>query len=178
MSGIISDHQEREADPRLKSNQNVQDRSPVHQQPSPSAAAQRALARSGILTAKRVLALQRTVGNRAVQRVVAARAGPGLVQRHMSDEDSGAANAAIGMLTDSVLDLRQLSAGAKKASENLGQANRNWSNSTLGARSYPCRTGFSREEGEATEGYHQVEGEIPTGAEEETPAPIPASGGV
>ena len=76
------DHQEQEANPQLKPNQDVQDQAPVHQQASPAAAAQRAIRAPGKLTPKQVLALQKAVGNRAVQRLV--QSSPGVVQRHLS----------------------------------------------------------------------------------------------
>jgi hypothetical protein len=67
-------------------NQAVQDQAPVHQQASPAAVAQRAIRTPGRLAPKQVLALQRTVGNRAVQRLLdrsqLKTVPPGTIQRH------------------------------------------------------------------------------------------------
>ncbi len=80
------DHQEQEANPQLVPNQAVQDQAPVHQQASPAAVAQRAIRTPGRPTPKQVLALQRTVGNRAVQRLLnrsqLKTVAPGTIQRH------------------------------------------------------------------------------------------------
>jgi hypothetical protein len=86
MSERAHDHQEQEANPQLVPNQNVPDQAPVHQQVSPAAIAQRAIRAPGRPTPKQVLALQRTVGNQAVQRLVDGpqprTVAPGTVQRH------------------------------------------------------------------------------------------------
>jgi hypothetical protein len=70
MSKGSQDHQEQEANPQLVPYHTVQEQTPVHQPPSPVADAHRALKAPGKPTTKQVLALQRTVGNRAVQRMV------------------------------------------------------------------------------------------------------------
>ncbi len=178
MTGRTPDHQEQEADPRPMPHQDVHDGSPVHSQPSPSAAAHRALRQSGKLAPRRVLALQRTVGNRAVQRIVAERARPGIVQRHISEQQKSSANVTIFSLSASERALGDVSRDLKREAEHLARTQRNMINSTRGARNFPCHTGFSRAGGETTGGYNRAEGEIPTGQEEETQSGVPASGGV
>ena len=65
-------HQEQEANQQLKPHQDVQDQAHVNQPESPAIAARRAMNAPGKLAPKQILALQRTVGNRVVQRHLAA----------------------------------------------------------------------------------------------------------
>jgi hypothetical protein len=87
MSQRTQDHQEQEANPQLVPNQDVQDQAPLHQQASPAAAARRAKHAPEKLAPNQVLALQKTVGNRAVQRLV--QSPSGAVQRHMDARTRG-----------------------------------------------------------------------------------------
>jgi len=91
MSQRPQDHQEQEANPQLTPHQDVQESAPVHQPVSPAAALQRA--QKGQISNRQpadILALQKSIGNRAVQRLVAdvqpGQASPGAVQRHISPE--------------------------------------------------------------------------------------------
>ena len=74
MSQKSQGHQEQEANARLVPNRAVQDHAPVHQQASPATAAQHAIkAPLSEMTSNDILALQRTAGNRCVQRMLALR---------------------------------------------------------------------------------------------------------
>ncbi len=78
-------HQEQEASPQLNPADKVQGQGPVSEETSPTAAAQRALNTPPVARKPSdYLALQKTVGNRAVQRIV--QAPPGAVQREFRDD--------------------------------------------------------------------------------------------
>jgi hypothetical protein len=79
------EHQEQTANPQLTPSQDVESQAPVNQQGAASEALQRAQsASSAPMRPSEVLALQRTVGNRAVQRIVESPGGS--VQRHVDEE--------------------------------------------------------------------------------------------
>ncbi len=88
MSHRTQHHQEQEANPQLLPNRDVQGQTPLHEEASAAAAVGRARSAppSG-LRPPDILALQRTVGNQAVQRMVAERTRPGAVQRHVAEGD-------------------------------------------------------------------------------------------
>jgi len=80
VSQRTQDHQEQEPNTHLVAKQDTQ--APVHQQESPAKAAQRAMnAPASAHRPSDILALQQTVGNRAVQRLV--ESSQGAVQRHV-----------------------------------------------------------------------------------------------
>ena len=79
-------HQEQDANPRLKPTSEVQDQAPASEPTSPAVASQRVeRAPPSAIRPSDILALQGTVGNRRVQRMLG-RVTPGTIQRHMSDE--------------------------------------------------------------------------------------------
>jgi hypothetical protein len=79
------EHQDQLTNPQLTPSQDIESQAPVHQQGAASEALQRAQgASSAPLRPSDVLALQRTVGNRAVQRLVESPGGS--VQRHVDEE--------------------------------------------------------------------------------------------
>ena len=85
MSEKSGNHQEQEASPQLSPSQEVQAQGPVSEQTSPTAAAQRAMRTPPIARQPSdYLALQKTVGNRAVQRIV--ESSDGAVQREYRDD--------------------------------------------------------------------------------------------
>jgi hypothetical protein len=85
MSQRSQEHQDQAADPQLAPSQDVESPTPVHQPGAAADALQRARGdSSATLRPSDVLALQRTVGNRAVQRLV--ESAPGSIQRHVSPE--------------------------------------------------------------------------------------------
>ena len=85
MSEKSGNHQEQEASPQLSPAQEVQAQGPVSEQTSPTAAAQRAISTPPIARQPSdYLALQKTVGNRAVQRIV--ESSDGAVQREYRDD--------------------------------------------------------------------------------------------
>ena len=89
MSQRSQEHQDQGANPHLTPSQDVESQTPVHQQGAAADALQRAKgASSAALRPSDVLALQRTVGNQAVQRLVESPGGvaPGSIQRHVSPE--------------------------------------------------------------------------------------------
>ena len=89
MSQRSQEHQDQVANPQLTPSQDVESQTPVHQGGAAADALQRARGdSSATLRPSDVLALQRTVGNRAVQRLVESPGGvaPGSIQRHVSPE--------------------------------------------------------------------------------------------
>ena len=98
MSQKAQDLKEQGADSQLLPGQEVKDQAPVHQQASPFAAAQLAKNAPGKLSPTQVLALQKSVGNQAVQRIM--QSPSAVVQRHFSAAQLEAAEHA---LSDSML---------------------------------------------------------------------------
>ena len=85
MSQRSQEHQDQAESPQLAPSQDVESQTPVHQQGAASDALQRAKgASSATLRPSDILALQRTVGNRAVQRLIESPGGS--VQRHVDEE--------------------------------------------------------------------------------------------
>ena len=141
MSQRPQDHQEQEANPQLTPHQDVQDQVPVHQPASPAAALQRA--QKGQISNRQpadILALQKTIGNRAVQRLVAdlqpGAVSPGAVQRHISP-DTEAKFADLRPLGDAI---ERTQGTAKNLSADVGKMKPTF-NTVLGAahaaRDYP-----------------------------------------
>jgi hypothetical protein len=82
MSQRSQEQQRQEANPHLTSSQDVESRTPVNLQGAAAGALQRArVASTPPLSPSDILALQQTVGNRAVQRLVETPGGT--VQRHV-----------------------------------------------------------------------------------------------
>ena len=124
MSSRPQDHQEQEANPQLTPHQDdVKEQAPVHQPASPAAALQRA--QKGQLSNRQpadILALQKTIGNRAVQRLVAdvqpGQASPGAVQRHISPETEAQFQSNFGPLGDAI---ERSKGTAQKLTEDVGK---------------------------------------------------------
>ena len=102
MSQRTQHHQEQEPNTHLVAKQNTQ--APVHQQESPAKAAQRAMnAPASAHRPSDILALQQTVGNRAVQRLV--ESSQGAVQRHVDPqltEWAGRLRAQVNLMGDAM----------------------------------------------------------------------------
>ena len=83
MGERMPDHGEKKPDERVVPSQEVQDRAPDHQPPSLAAALQRAKRAPAAPSPTDIWALQRAVGNQAVQRLVDPHEGT--VQRQIGD---------------------------------------------------------------------------------------------
>jgi hypothetical protein len=68
MANRSQEFRDQKADQQAKPSHVAQDRAPVEQRESPADSAQRAMSAPGTLAPRQALALQRAVGNRAVQR--------------------------------------------------------------------------------------------------------------
>jgi hypothetical protein len=83
MGSKTQDHHEKDAKTPLVPEQDGQEQAPIHENAPPSNAVRRARSEPGRLKSTDVSALQRSVGNRAVQRLVSRKAQDGVVQRHV-----------------------------------------------------------------------------------------------
>ena len=162
MGNKSQDHQGREKDSHLKPIKNNQDQSAVHEQTSPAADAQRAIMAPGELTPKRVLALQRTVGNRVVQRIVAERAEPGVLQRHVPPETDEAFTANFPAMQQTLSAMPDQVDALRDSRNALRDQHNAILTGAYAANDYRCETeGESASSQEEGSGEHQEEIVVP-----------------
>jgi hypothetical protein len=129
----------------------------------PQAESAAALKAPGHSTPRQISALQRTVGNRAVQRLIAGPAEGGVVQRHVPPEQDATFAATLPALQGTWASLNASSQGISANVESLAQEANALRRAALASRDYPAGSGGG---GAAGTG----------GATEEEPA-VPATGG-
>lgn len=125
-------------------------------------AVQKVLSTPGILTPSQVCGMQPTVGNRAVQRIVARRAQPGIVQRHVPPHVEGLDEKVGVSILDRMDQLKQIAGGLDKDVDGLAYFAHE-------AKTYECEAPEER-------GFQQTSGAAVE--EEQGKPPIPATGGV